>query len=151
MTERRVNVRGIIYDNGALFAQRLYKKDRTTYDWWCILGGGLNLRETLTDGLHRVMIEETGVAPVIGKLLFVQQYYNADREREELEFFFLITNARDYYHIDLSKTSHGELEVADYGFVDPTKVTLLPEFLQTIDLADYVVNDRPVYTYNELG
>ncbi len=129
---RRVTVRGIIIKDGKLFAQRLKNKDGTMRDYWCTPGGGLDDGESLHDGLVREMIEETGVAPVIGKLLFVQQY--ADEKREYLEFFFEIRNADDYEQIDLDATSHGAVEVAEFGFIDVTKERILPESLSTIDL-----------------
>ena len=53
--------------------------------------------EGLLDGLRREMIEETGVKPEIGKLLFIQQFAESGEQsahgpNEQLEFFFLITN-----------------------------------------------------------
>jgi uncharacterized protein with ACT and thioredoxin-like domain len=53
------------------------------------------------------MIEETGIAPKIGKLLFIQQF--DDGEKEHLEFFFHIENVEDYEIVDLEATSHGTL------------------------------------------
>ena len=66
---RRVTVRGIIIKDGKLFAQRLNKKGGGVNDYWCTPGGGLDDGESLYDGLTREMIEETGVKPVIGRLL----------------------------------------------------------------------------------
>lgn len=136
---RRVTVRGIIIKDGKLFAQRLNKKDGGVNDYWCTPGGGLDDGESLLDGLTREIIEETGVAPVIGRLLFVQQY--ADDKREYLEFFFEITNADDYEQIDLHSTSHGAAEVAEYGFIDVAKERILPESLQKVNL-DTLLNDE---------
>ena len=71
---RRITVRGVIYKDGKLFCQELKNADGTGRGFWCVPGGGLENGESLVEGLHREMIEETGVKPVIGKLLFVQQY-----------------------------------------------------------------------------
>ncbi|MBC7512237.1 NUDIX domain-containing protein [Candidatus Saccharibacteria bacterium] len=142
---RRVTVRGIIIKDGKLFAQRLNKKDGGVNDYWCTPGGGLDDGELLHAGLAREMIEETGVAPVIGKLLFVQQY--ADEKREYLEFFFEITNVNDYEQIDLASTSHGAIEVAEFGFIDVTKERILPESLQQLDLAAALVGDVEIKSY----
>src|SRR6478672_6013672 len=136
---RRVAVRGIIIKDGKLFAQRLNKKDGGVNDYWCTPGGGLDDRESLHDGLTREMIEETGVIPVIGKLLYVQQY--AEPEKEYLEFFFEITNAQDYDAIDLAATSHGELEIAEFGFIDNKTENILPESLHSIDFSQ-PLNDQ---------
>ena len=100
--------------------------------------------ESLLDGLRREMIEETGVEPEIGKLLFIQQFaesgeQSAHGSNEQLEFFFLITNWQDYQHINLEQTSHGVEEVAECGFVDPKTTRILPSYLTEIDL-DQLVN-----------
>lgn len=130
---RRVNLRAIIVKNGKLFCQQL-KNSHTLHDreFWCTPGGGIDFGESLHEGLKREMMEETGVEPVIGNLLFIQQFM--DDEREQLEFFFHVTNADDYERLDLETTSHGAIEVAECGFIDPKKHIVKPDFLSTVDL-----------------
>ncbi len=82
------------------------------------------------------MIEEIGVKPLIGNLLYVQQF--AHKDREHMEFFFHITNADDYLNVDLSQTTHGATEIERIEFIDPTQHTVLPEFLAQEPLADFV-------------
>lgn len=153
---RRVNVRGIIVnDKGELFCQRLTARDRDGRDFWCTPGGGLDTGESLLDGLRRDMIEETGVAPEIGRLLFVQQFaekgdQSAHGPSEQLEFFFHITNWQDYQQIDLSATTHGELEVAACGFVDPKSTVILPSFLTETDMRRLIGEVAPVALLSEL-
>lgn len=141
---RRLNVRGIIIKDGKLFCQKL-KNSHTIHsdEFWSTPGGGIDFGESLVEGLNREMIEETGVTPEIGNLLFIQQFM--DGEREQLEFFFHIINADDYEELDLSKTSHGEIEVAEYGFVDPKKTHILPKFLTITDIEQAVAESRPMY------
>ena len=142
---RRVNVRGIIVsDQGELFCQQLTANDGKGRNFWCTPGGGLEMGESLLDGLRREMIEETGVKPEIGKLLFIQQFAESGEQsahgpNEQLEFFFLITNWQDYQHINLEQTSHGVEEVAECGFVDPKTTRILPSYLTEIDL-DWLIN-----------
>lgn len=132
---RRVNTRGIIYKDGRLFCQQLKQSHSNVQDpFWCTPGGGIDFGESLEEGLKREMIEETGVEPTIGKLLFVQQFF--DGTKEQLEFFFEITNVDDYEAIDLSTTSHGDIEVDRCEFIDPTTEKVLPEFLKKINLTD---------------
>lgn len=153
MQQRRVNVRGIIYIDGKLFCQQLtLGKDGAKRDYWCTPGGGMDLGESLETALRREMIEETGVAPQIGRLLFIQQFSdsNSQRESEQLEFFFHIVNPEDYENIDLSSTTHGELEIANCGFVDPKTDRVLPEFLGEIDIQSYIDEIKPVYLYSDL-
>lgn len=147
MQDRRVNVRGIIYKNGTLFAQQL-KVNAGPDQFWCTPGGGLDPGESLVQGLHREMIEETGIAPVIGKLLFIQQFH--DGTREQLEFFFLIENADDYETVDFSKASHGDIEIAANQFIDPSSEILLPAFLKDIDYREYIENRMPVLVMSNL-
>lgn len=94
------------------------------------------------------MIEETGVTPEIGKLLFIQQY--RDEKREFLEFFFHITNADAYETIDLASTTHGSLELARCEFIDPRKEYILPEFLQTTDITKAIDSDQPTHVASYL-
>jgi len=154
MIKRRVNVRGIIYKNGKILAQKLTPdQNGNERNYWCTPGGGMDGLESLHQGLNREIIEETGVTPKIGKLLFIQQFSDKrydNEEVEQLEFFFHIENADDFEAIDLANTSHGVLEIKNVEFIDPEKRNLLPKFLQTIDIKDYVTNDKPVFICNRL-
>lgn len=149
---RRICVRGIIYKNGKLFGQKLHGSDG---DWWCTPGGGVDPIESLHDALTREMIEETGVKPVIGRLVLVQQFATSGQtshgEDEQLEFFFLIENVDDYETIKLEDTSHGVLEVAEFGFVDPQEKNMLPNILQTPKIIDAFENQQPVIFYTQLA
>lgn len=146
--ERRITVRGIAHLDGKILAQKFKQTDGSESDFWGTPGGGLDPAESLHDGLYREMIEETGIAPKIGRLLFMQQFlftrHNGD-VREQLEFFLHIENPEDYIAIDLAKTTHGLLELTRCEYIDPTTENILPEFLQTIPIAEYVTGNQPVY------
>src|SRR5260221_11213106 len=143
---RRIAVRGIIMLGDKLLCVRLkpYKGSTRSQnsDFWCLPGGGLEDGETLIDGIVREMVEETGIKPVVGKLLYVQQYNHGDNEF--LEFFFHITNVDDYTNVDLSKASHGEEEIAEIAFIDPKSVRVLPEFLSTEPLQSVIATTGAV-------
>lgn len=150
MKPRRITVRGIIVKNGQLLAQELKPgSDGQKRDYWCTPGGGLDPHESLHEGLHREMVEETGIVPVIGKLLFIQQY--EDDEKEFTEFFFHITNADAYETIDLTATTHGMQEVENVAFIDPAKHNILPAFLQSIDMQKHIDTDQPTLVVNNLN
>lgn len=149
--QRRVTVRGILYKDGKLFGQRLHK---STGDWWCTPGGGVDPMESLHDALRREMVEETGIEPVIGRLLLIQQFATNDitshKSQEQLEFFFLIENTDDYESVILENTSHGEEEVAEFGFVNPAEANLLPAILQTPEFVDVLQHIQPPLFYTRL-
>lgn len=85
MTTRRTNVRGIIYRDGKLLVTKFRQEDDSESEYWGTFGGGLDIGESIADGLHREMIEETGIAPKIGKLLFIQQFHDGEKEQFELQ------------------------------------------------------------------
>lgn len=148
---RRVCVRGLIYKDGKLFGQKLHN---SIGNWWCTPGGGVEPMESLHDALTREMLEETGIKPVIGRLVLVQQFATKGNtshgEDEQLEFFFLIENADDYEVIDLESTSHGVAEIAEFGFVSPTEKNMLPAILQTPEITHALANEQPVIFYTQL-
>lgn len=153
MLKRRIAVRGVAYENGKILSVLHKDREGNPADFWAIPGGGLDPGEPLVDGLYREMIEETGIEPKIGRLLFVQQFtfeHHSDGMREELEFFFQLENPEDYRTIDLSATTHGTAELADCTFVDPRETNIMPAFFQTIDLENYCTSDKPVFIWNEL-
>lgn len=106
------------------------------YFGWALPGGGMEPGEMIVDALKRELLEETGVVAEIGKLLFVHQF-TKDGVTEAPEFFFAVTNSDDFESIDLTKTTHGQAELAEIGFFDPrTLEGVLPEFLCDIDAVD---------------
>ncbi|HMM62002.1 MAG TPA: NUDIX domain-containing protein [Candidatus Saccharibacteria bacterium] len=152
MTARRINVRGIIYKDGNILCQQLTPgADGKVRDYWCTPGGGLDAGESLHQGLTREIVEEIGISPKIGKLLFIQQFEGGSRNQEQLEFFFHIENAEDYQNIDLSITTHGLAEIQDVQFIDPKVHNILPSFLTKIDVKSYVDSTLPVFVDNELN
>jgi len=114
--------RGIIHQKGKYLLVR-NKADKH----WCLPGGGVEPNEPIAQAVERELVEELGVRPLVGQLLYVQQF--DDNGTERVEFFFLVNNPEDYLEIDLSKTSHGEQELGEAGFYQLTDVPLLPKFL----------------------
>lgn len=149
---RRVAVRGIVTNDGKMLAVRLKKyagraTGKDDNDYWCTPGGGVDVGEPLLLALEREMIEELGVKPGIGKLLYVQQFVHGDTE--QMEFFFHITNGSDYQQIDLSATTHGTIEIETVDFIDPTAVRTLPTFLaeESFDDATLAVATTKFFNY----
>ncbi|MDB5177072.1 MAG: hydrolase [Candidatus Saccharibacteria bacterium] len=152
--KRRVNVRGIaINEQGSLLAVKHRGQDGSESEFWATPGGGVDEGESLLDGLTREFVEELGIVPEIGRVLFMQQYTRTRLSGEKidcLEVLFHIKNHREFEkEIDLSKTSHGH-ELARVAFIDPKVEDLLPDFLQKIDIPDQINNDRPVHIIDNL-
>lgn len=148
--KRRINVRAIIYRDGKLLAVKHRRGDKVAH-YYAVPGGGLDPQESLADCLVRELREETGVTAQPGRLLFIQQFPSSRLGyAEELEFFFAIDNPDDFAAIDLDNTSHGAEELAVCEFIDPAKVILYPEFLQSIDLAEHISSNRPTLVIDNL-
>ena len=149
MITRRISVRGVALHEGKLLAVRLKPYNEVSLNMqqsWCLPGGGLVDGESLTDGIKREMLEETGVYPVVGTLLYIQQFsYN---QVDYLEFFFHITNGEDYQNIDLAKTSHGAAELEEIAYVDAGSTPLLPVFLMKENLLDKVIAEAPASIFS---
>ena len=144
--QRRIAVRGIIILDGKIFCVRLkpYRHtDASTY--WCTPGGGVDDGQALIPALEREIIEELGVPAKVGRLLYIQHFTHKDQE--QMEFFFQIDNPKDYLKIDLSKTTHGEKEIAEYGFIDPSTKKVLPEFLTTAHFDEASLSTPQIFNY----
>jgi 8-oxo-dGTP diphosphatase len=126
----RMGARGIIEYDGKFFLVR----NVVSPDFWCLPGGGIEKGEDVMTAISRELIEETGITPDVGNLLYVHQIKGPDGYGTP-EFIFHIRNGHDYIDFDVTKTTHGEAELAEAGFVDISTVTVLPKFLKA-DLPD---------------
>ncbi len=68
-------------------------------------GGHLDLGENIEAALTREMIEELGVAPLLGKLRYVNTFVQQNGT-QSVEFFFLVNNAKDYRDLSSQQPSH---------------------------------------------
>jgi ADP-ribose pyrophosphatase YjhB (NUDIX family) len=142
---RRIAVRAIITDGEKLLLVKLLSSGKPL-PFFCTIGGGLDEGESIVDGIKREVLEETGVEAEVGKLLCIQQFTD---KKDNLEFFFHITNMEDFKNIDLSKTSHGLEEIAEIGFYNPKEVEVLPEFLNEISIQQ-LISSEEVKIFNYL-
>lgn len=138
---RHIRLRAIIEHEGKML---LVQGKAQTH--WALPGGHLEDGESLLDAMSREIVEELGVTPVLGKILYVYQLFFANGE-ESLEFFYEVTNGADFLAVNRSQTSHGELELAEHAFINvaqPTELPILPEFLRGY-VTDKTANDWPKY------
>lgn len=149
---RRVAVRAVIVKNGKLLAVRLKNyvgKATLTNDYWCTPGGGVDEGEPLLGALKREVIEELGPEPDIGALLYIQQFVH--NGTEQLEFFFHVRNADDYTNLDLSKSTHGAIEIDSVSFVDASSENVLPKFLTTQDFTADIAANSPTQIFSYIA
>jgi len=144
--KRRVAVRGVVVLGNKILCVKLKAYDgKPATDYWCLPGGGVDPGEPILPALVRGMVEETGVKPKIGNLVYVQQFIHKDTE--QMEYFFHITNVKDFQKINLSNTSHGSIEIEIIKFIDPTKHYVLPEFLATESFDSLATQPPKIFNY----
>lgn len=137
---RRVRVRALIEHEGKLlFVQHPHHPVGT----WALPGGGVEDGETLDTAMKRELEEELGVTPTLGPVRYIHQLFLANGD-ESLEFFFAVNNGFDYQNIDLSATTHGELEIRTACFIDPAVETVLPGFLANY-YTDKKIDSWPIF------
>lgn len=64
-------------------------------DFYALPGGKLEFGETIHECIEREIIEELGVRPQIGRLLFTNNFVEKE-ENQLIEFFFEVLNGADY-------------------------------------------------------
>ena len=76
--------------------------------------------ETRLECLNRELIEELGVEPIIGNLIYTQEFVRTDGTTT-FDFWYEVKNGSDYLNVDISKCSH-RFEHAEVGFYDENSV-----------------------------
>lgn len=139
MTEEKrfaVRCRAIILHEGKLLVVR-HPHD-TSYA--ALPGGNLEWGEDPHTCIVRELVEELGVSPEVGRLLYVHTY--VDRfGAQSIEFFFEVKNGADYLGCGERERSHAH-ELASLEWIAPADgVTLKPEALATDFAAGTLLSD----------
>lgn len=92
-------------------------------------GGHLEWSEDIKECLKREMLEELGVAPEIGRLLYINNFIDKDTT-QSIEFFFEVTNSHEYRDIENKTRTHSH-ELSGIHWVGAhDTVTILPKMLE---------------------
>jgi len=95
-----IKVRGvIIHDSKLLIVKHLGT------GFMALPGGHLEYGEDVIACLKRELMEELGVVPEIGGLLYINTFISKDKT-EYVEFFFEVKNGKDYLNTDGLERTH---------------------------------------------
>ena len=135
-----IHVRAIILNDGKLLAVR-HPHDTS---FAALPGGHLEWGEDVKGCLSREIIEELGVKPDIGRLLYINNYTQTDN-KQHIEFFFEVKNGNDYLDTEKLARSHAH-EIAEMVWISPTdNVKILPKLFAEDFKAEKVISDEVRY------
>lgn len=116
-----IKVRGVIIHNDKLLVAK-HKQSQ----FMALPGGHLEYGEDVITCLKRELVEELGVLPEVGKLLYINTFVD-DKKDEYVEFFFEIKNGGEYLNIDELERTHAH-ELAEILWVFPNdNIEILPK------------------------
>lgn len=118
-----IRVRGIILNDEKMLVAKLADND-----YYCLLGGKLEWGEDLKECLERELIEELGVKPEIGRLLFINTFIEKNKN-QSIDFIFEVINGKDYVNLDNTERTHA-FEINDLYWVNQDEdLYILPKTL----------------------
>lgn len=142
MEDRKIfiKVRAIILCDGKLLVVR-HPHDTS---FAALPGGHLEWGEDIKACLAREIIEELGVKPEIGKLLYINNFKQADG-KQYIEFFFEVKNGKDYLDTQKLSRSHAH-EIAEMVWISPMDYArILPKSLAEDFRTGNLISDEVRY------
>jgi ADP-ribose pyrophosphatase YjhB (NUDIX family) len=111
-----------------------------------IPGGKLEFGEDIRKGLEREVVEELGVMPVLGRLLYTNNW--SIENEQNIEFFFEVKNGKDYADTSKLKGTHS-FELAEILWLSrENENTLLPKQLGDDFKNGSLLEDTVRFIYN---
>jgi 8-oxo-dGTP pyrophosphatase MutT (NUDIX family) len=88
LMEHRIRAAAIIVkDNTILLVKHKHPLNGTV--WWVPPGGGLSQKETIYDCAARETWEEAGLKVILGKILYLREFIDLERNCHQFEVFIL--------------------------------------------------------------
>jgi len=138
-----IKIRAIILHQGKLLAVR-HPHDTS---FAALPGGHLEWGEDIKECLSREIIEELGVKPEIGNLLYINNF-TQENGKQYVEFFFEVKNGMDYLDNEKIARSHAH-EIAEIVWVSPNEdIHILPKNLGEDFKAGKIVSNEVRYLKN---
>lgn len=117
--------RGVIMHEGKILAVVHPRRP----DVGVLPGGHVDHGENPRECLARELIEELGIEPRIGRLLYVHSFQKSE-DTHYIEFLFEVLNGEEYTHAPESDPTHA-YEITDTMWVGPeSAIALLPAHVQ---------------------
>lgn len=124
-----IRCRGIILDQNKLLVVKHAQKD----GYYALPGGHLEFGEDIRICMIREIKEELGIEPILGNLLYIHSYKQGRDKSDNIhsiEFFFEITNSKDYVNCERLLRSHSH-ELAEIRWVGIDEdINLLPKQIE---------------------
>lgn len=118
-----IRCRGIIFHEGKLLVVR-HAHDAT---YAALPGGHLEWSEDVKECLGREIVEELGIKPEIGRLLYINTFVDNSDNTQPVEFFFEVLNGVDYLNIENLTGTH-TFELSEIVWASPTDgIKILPQ------------------------
>lgn len=117
-----VKVRGVILYEGKLL---IVKHEQSQF--MALPGGHLEYGEDVINCLKRELVEELGVMPEIGKLLYINTFIEKKNNTEYVEFFFEVKNGKDYLNIDGLERTHAHELTEILWISSDSDIEILPK------------------------
>ena len=135
-----IRCRAIILHEGKLLVVKHHNK----HEFVALPGGHLEWGEDVRECVRREIIEELGIEPEIGRLLFVNTFQDGENI-QPIEFFFEVTNGADYINSQNLDRTHAH-EIENMFWVNPEdEVNLRPVEIARYFKEGKILSDEPRY------